>query len=380
MANISDYLDWRGDLDFSVSPFCEVDNLILSELAYVDFDGIVPGEDKRETITIQKACRDFFSLYSEEEILARTSTTKMAPFLMKKLISGRRFGSLMLGNYVNEIDMDSQRQFSAVCCYLGDGTVYVAYRGTDNTIVGWKEDFNMGFLCHTSGQRRAVRYLNDNFKGGCGCLRVGGHSKGGNLAVYASSFCEPDVQRRIQKVYTNDGPGFLPEILRDPGYRRILPRVVSTIPESSIVGMLLENDVEHTVVKSSQTGVLQHDALSWEVIGKTFVRAKSLSESSQLLDRTLKNWLLGLDQEEREEFVDVLFGILWSTGATTLEDLMDLDIRDLAEVHNYIVSLPPETQRSVGNVLMRLAVCGGESVKEKLFMQIFGNRRKTEDK
>ena len=181
-------------------------------------------------------------------------------------------------------------------------------------------------------------------------------------------------------MYTNDGPGFLPEILRDPGYRRILPRVVSTIPESSIVGMLLENDVEHTVVKSSQTGVLQHDALSWEVIGKTFVRAKSLSESSQLLDRTLKNWLLGLDQEEREEFVDVLFGILWSTGATTLEDLMDLDIRDLAEVHNYIVSLPSETQRSVRNVLMRLAVCGGESVKEKLFMQIFGNRRKTEDK
>ena len=138
--------------------------------------------------------------------------------------------------------------------------------------------------------------------------------------------------------------------------------------------------MEHTVVKSSQTGVLQHDALSWEVIGKTFVRAKSLSESSQLLDRTLKNWLLGLDQEEREEFVDVLFGILWSTGATTLEDLMDLDIRDLAEVHNYIVSLPPETQRSVRNVLMRLAVCSGESVKEKFFMQIFGNRRKTEDK
>ena len=152
MANISDYLDWRGDLDFSVSPFCEVDNLILSELAYVDFDGIVPGEDKRETITIQKACRDFFSLYSEEEILARTSTTKMAPFLMKKLISGRRFGSLMAeGTTSTRLTWTASGSFplSAVISGMGRFTWHIGEPTT--RLWDGRKIYNMGFLCHYVG-------------------------------------------------------------------------------------------------------------------------------------------------------------------------------------------------------------------------------------
>ena len=367
MANISDYLDWRGDIEFSRDPFNEVDNLILSELAYVNFEGIVPGPDSQKRVTIQKACRDFFDRYSEEEILCQISTTKMAPFLMEKLVTSRRFGDLMLGSYVNEIDQENQSQFSAMLCYLGDGTVYLAYRGTDNTIVGWKEDFNMGFLYQTPGQLRAAQYLNEQFSDTCYRIRVGGHSKGGNFAVYASAFCKNEIQKRIMKVYSNDGPGFLPQVLESEEYRRILPKVESTVPEDSIVGMLLENDLEHVVVKSSETGFYQHDALSWEVLGNRFVRAETLSENSILFDRTIKNWLLGLSAEQREEFVDVVFGVLQSTGATTFDELSQEGIRRLGGgMREYISGLSAEKQKNARDILLKLAISGGESVKDKI--------------
>lgn len=366
MANISDYLDWRGDLDFFRDPFNEVDNLILSELAYTDFDGIVPGEESKERVTIRQACRRFFDRYTEAEILSRQSTTKMAPFLMKKMASSRRFGSLMLGKYVNEIDQENQSQFAAVLFYLEDGTVYAAYRGTDNTIVGWKEDFNMGFLYQTAGQVRAARYLNDQFQDSGELIRVGGHSKGGNFAVYAASFAGEEIQKRILQVYTNDGPGFMPPILETEGYRNILPKVKSIVPERSIVGMLLENHVEHTVVKSSQSGAYQHDAMSWEVLGKRFVRAKNLSESSILWDKTITSWLMGLSCGEREEFVDVIFGVLESTGARTFDELSESGIRSLGEMRSYISALSPEKQKAVREILLKFAISGGESVKERI--------------
>lgn len=366
MANISDYLDWRGDITFFQDPFNEVDNLILSELAYTDFDGIVPGEDSEVRVTIQQACRDFFERYTEEEILSRQSTTKMAPFLMKKMASSRRFERLLLGKYVNEIDQENQSQFSAVLLYLEDGTVYAAYRGTDNTIVGWKEDFNMGFLYQTAGQMRAAVYLNERFQDSSGPIRVGGHSKGGNFAVYAAAFAREEIQKRILQVYSNDGPGFLSQILETEGYRRILPKVKSTIPEASIVGMLLENHVKHTVVKSSQTGAYQHDAMSWEVLGNRFVRAKTVSESSILWDKTISNWLIGLSRDEREEFVDVIFGILESTGARTFEELSESRIRSLGEMRGYLAALSPEKQKAVREILLKFAISGGESVKEKI--------------
>ncbi len=162
MANISDYLDWRGDITMEIDPFNEVDNLVLAELAYTDFGGIVPGlNQKGQWVTIREAHDRFFSMYSEEEIMAKNSTTKVAPFLMHKMVASARFQNLRLMNYVNEIDEENQTQFSVLSFLLDDDRVYVAFRGTDNTIVGWKEDFNMSFLYQTEGQIRAAQYLND---------------------------------------------------------------------------------------------------------------------------------------------------------------------------------------------------------------------------
>lgn len=374
MANISDYLDWRGDITLEKDPFNEVDNLVLAQLAYTDFDGIVPGVGQgMESITIQEAHDTFFSIYSEKEIMARTSTTKVAPFLMHKMVKSERFKHMRLMNYINEIDEENQTQFSAVSFLLDDHTIYVAYRGTDNTIVGWKEDFNMSFLYQTPGQIRAAQYLNDCYGMTEYPLIVGGHSKGGNFAVYASAFCKCSVQDRIVRVYSNDGPGFLPEITSQEPYRRITERVISTIPESSIVGMLLENDLHHRVVKSSQTGAMQHDAMSWKVLGNHFVFADNLSESSVMLDRTLKNWVYGLEADEREEFVDILFGTLQSTGASTLDELTANKFAMMCNISKSLSSLPQEKQMVLKDVIRRFAYSSGETLADNMQEKLMHN-------
>lgn len=362
MANIIDYLEWRGDIPFSVDGFNEVDNLVLSELSYTDFGGIVPAPEEKKKISVKDVCDKFFSMHSREEIMAKKSTTKVAPFLLPYLADSKRFGTMYLTGYVNEVDEGSQSQFSVVTFVLEDGTNFVAFRGTDSTIVGWKEDFNMSFLHQTRGQMQAAAYLDTCFKRTRRKLRVGGHSKGGNFAVYASAFCQPSVQNKILEVYSNDGPGFSEEVTKTDGYKRILPKVISTVPEYSIVGMLLKNAINHQVVVSSQTGAMQHDLMSWEVMGNHLVYASALSNSSIMLDQTLKRWIYGLEPEEREKFVNILFDTLQSTGAQTIDDLKKNKLEVINEITKSLSSLPGDRQQAVKDVLVRFVFSGGETL------------------
>lgn len=177
MANIMDYMDWRGDLSFEADEFNEVDNLILAQLAYVDFEGIVTAEENAPAVPLKEASGQFWEKNDKDEILARVSMTKSAPFVMEKMAETKRFSDVKLRCYVNEIRDEEQFQFSAVCVELPDDSLYVAFRGTDNTITGWREDFNMGYLSETPGQLRAVEYLNRAVTDKKQRVRVGGHSR-----------------------------------------------------------------------------------------------------------------------------------------------------------------------------------------------------------
>ncbi|MCR4998402.1 MAG: DUF2974 domain-containing protein [Lachnospiraceae bacterium] len=373
MANIETYLDWRGDLTFAQDPFNEVDNLILSELVYSDFDGVVPQEGLRNSVSIQEVCKQFFQMHTEEELLSKVSSTKVAPFLMKRLVRSKRFGSMRLAAYRNEIDEESQSQFAAVSYLLDDNTWFVCFRGTDNTIVGWKEDFNMGFLTHTAGQVKAKEYLNTLFAHTAKRIRVGGHSKGGNFAVYASAFCLPRIQNKIDVIYSNDGPGFRELVMEQSGYKAILPKLVSIIPEDSIVGNLLLNDIEHQVIESSQSGASQHDPMSWEVLGTGFVLAEDTSKSSKNVDRTLKLWLMDLPDSKREVFVDVLFRVLSSSGAKTTDDLSNEPLKAISEMMKATSELDSEDQKVFKEVLLKLFNSGREAMFGKWISTIGQN-------
>jgi len=342
MSNMIDYIKWRGDITFAQDPFNEIDNVILSELCYTSFDGIVPGPDIDVKIPLSLVYEQFFEKYDRKELLQKKTSLKVAPFLMDELVKAERFQNMYLTGYVNEVVSEEEFQFSAVTFILDDGSFFVAYRGTDSTITGWKEDINMGYLYQTPGQLRAAKYLNDNFKDKDCKLRVGGHSKGGNFAVYASSFCDKSIQDKIITVYTNDGPGFREEVVTSEGYNRILPKIYSTVPGSSVVGLLLENNLNHNVVRSENEGLAQHDIMSWNVYRNRFIRCASVAESSINLDKTLTSWLSELSEEDRKTFIDALFKPLEDAGITTIDELSKISFDNIKAVKAAYNKLPEE--------------------------------------
>ncbi len=311
MANIFDYLDWR-DLELTVLEFNEVDNLILSRLSYFPLDGIL---NNNEEITIKESYNKYKKLKKKGRILQEEDKD-----LFPRLAESKRFGNMKLTNFINKIDVKEEKQFSAVSIIMPDNTIYVSFRGTDNTIVGWKEDFNMSFSDLVPAQEDSVEYLENIAKKYKNLIRVGGHSKGGNLAVYASSFCNLSVQKRIINVYNNDGPGFGDKVVNSEEYKKIISRVNTYIPQESIIGRLLNHKEKTTILKSTQTGIMQHDLYTWQVLGDKFVKDE-LTDSSEFIDKTITNWLNEVSKEQREEFFKILFEILNATQAETLSDI-----------------------------------------------------------
>ena len=333
MSNIIDYLEWRGDIPFSVDPFNEVDNLVLSMLAYGDF----------KTVPEEGACIRDAAMTVDEN----SDMSKKAPLLLQYMKDGARFRNTVVCGYINEIDQN--KQISAVTFKLEDGTAYVAYRGTDSSFIGWREDFDISFLTATEGQKRAAEYLS-GIKGSR-ALRVGGHSKGGNFAVYAASFC--DMQDSIIEVYSNDGPGFREEITGSEGYKRILSNIISIVPDTSLIGMLLSSKSERCVVKSTAFGLSQHDAYTWTVSRNRFIRTE-MSDLGRAFERTMGSWLTQIDDETRRSFTDTIFTIFESTGQNSFKTLSDQKLKSAEAMISAIMNLPEDKRQEAFSLILKL--------------------------
>lgn len=316
MSNIFDYILWRGDIPFVRDPLNCVDALIFSRLAYLPFDGLwKPTENAK--ITLNMAEKRFSNKRKPPELLQGEDGA-----LFHALAVSNRFKDISLLDYRNSFDPVMEKQFAAIT-FLPEKLVFVAFRGTDNTLTGWKEDFNMSFSETVPAQNDAVHYLEMIASKTHGPIYLGGHSKGGNLAVYAALNCQPSVRRRISAVYNNDGPGFSSNILQSTVYRQMAARIHTFVPESSIIGMLLEHEEDYVVVRSSASGIMQHNLYSWEVLGPDFIRLNNTTESSKLLNTTLKEWIKGLDKTERAKIVDTVFSVLNKTEAKTVKELRE---------------------------------------------------------
>ena len=370
MANIIDYLKWRGDVPFDADPFNEVDALVLCELVYANFDGIVPGPSIKDKITVEELCDKFFEKYKKEELLDSKRITKLAPFLLPEMAGSARFGGMKLAGFVNEVDEENQSQFAVCSFYLSDGTIFVAFRGTDDTLVGWKEDFNMCFSTGTGGQVKAVDYLNENFARTMKRLRVGGHSKGGNFALYASAFSKPHIKDAILDVYNFDGPGFIQEILDKKEYNEIIGRVKKFIPDESIIGMMMYTKATVSVVKSDSKGIYQHDPMSWQVVRNHFETVESVSKSSVMIDEIIKTWTTQFDYDKRALFGDIFFSSLVSSGASSMSDITSKKVRSIAQISKEIQTLNPEDQQIVMDVFGKLLSVGGDSLKNSILSKL----------
>ena len=315
MANVCDYVRWRGDLTLEQSEFNEIDNLILARFSYFPFDKIIR---ENEIATIKELSRRF----SNQDVTKLPILWKDDVELFPLMGNSKRFGGMLATKYINKIDAEQEKQFSAITVLMPDDTIYVSYRGTDNTIVGWKEDFNMSFKSHIASQISAKQYLEEIAKEyPSSKIIIGGHSKGGNIAVYAATFASKEVKDRIINVYNNDGPGFCEDVIETPEYQKILSRVHTYIPQSSIIGRLMNHKEKYTIVESVQRGIMQHDLYSWQLLGKEFVTLKKLTNESEFIDKTIKDWLENVEPEKREQVIDAVFEILNTTEAQTMKEL-----------------------------------------------------------
>ena len=317
MADMLDYLAWRGDIEFTQMPVNPVDALIFSTLSYIQFEDIVP-DNPFQSISLQEAAAGLFSL---ADPVARVRVKKDLE-LLKAVAESARFDNIRMSFYRSILIPEEDTQFAAVTIFLEDGSAYIAFRGTDNTLTGWKEDFNMSFQSSIPAQHLALSYMQEFAEVHAIPLWMGGHSKGGNLAVYAAAKCGQLLQKRIVEVYSQDGPGFSTDMMDNPGYRSILPKVRSYVPQSSVIGMLLEHEEPYTIIRSNQIGIMQHDPYSWMVMGANFLQVEQLTADSRFLDRTFKNWLSNMTKEERSEFFDTVFALLESTGAEQASEII----------------------------------------------------------
>ena len=316
MASMLDYIAWRGDLSFSSSAPNEVDALIFSTLSYIPFRGSVERNPEKPVL-LRQAAREFFDIPDPEGYIRTQNDLE----LLKAAGESQRFGNIRIAEYRKIFIKERDTQVAAVTFLLDDGSIFISFRGTDNTLVGWKEDFSMCFRREIPSQKLAKQYLQDVLMDHSGPVRVSGHSKGGNVAVYAVSQSVPVIRERILEVYNQDGPGFSEAFLEDPGYRQILPILHTQVPQSSVIGMILNRAEPIAIVKSNQSGIMQHDPFSWEVQGNRLVAVDSLSGNSIFLQLTIKNWLLGMDMETRVRMVDMLFDLLTSGDVEVTGDL-----------------------------------------------------------
>ena len=359
MAFLLDYLDWRGDLSFALDPVNEADLYLISKIGCPDLTGLVPAGEGE--VPLQAVVDGYRAQAKRSAAPLGVATSPLVMESFYRLPTVPRFRSLTLSGYWRIDDHENTEQFSALTVRIPDGPRCVTFRGTDDTLHAWKENFHMSVMDTVPAQADALRYLLWAMAAYEGSFIVCGHSKGGNLAVYAASLLPQKMQDRIIAVYDFDGPGFQAPFLRQEGYRRILPRLRSIVPENSIVGMLLSTGKEPEVVACDSFGAKAHDGFTWKVLGTGFVRAKGLSSSSAMFNRAMDETLAGMSQQERETFIDDFFHIMTSTGAFTLTDLTEMRLKKALDLVRTL-GRDKEVQKFALNILSNFMVDIGRRV------------------
>lgn len=320
MSDFFDYLNWRGDLTFDKVPFNKIDALLLAHLSYSIFDGVV-SENFSDKKTLIQVAKDFTATPDyEERINIGFLINKRTAELMFKCAESERYRNIELCGYRNIYSEENVEQFAAVT-YLVDGKPVIALRGTDDTIVGWKEDFNIAWLPQIPAQKDALEYFNEASQIFKDDFILVGHSKGGNLVINTAVKCGTKLQNRIKEVYNFDGPGFNKEFFTNNDYLAVEQKILSFYPGFSVVGMIFHHPKNFEIVKSEGFTFWQHDAMNWQINGSSFVNEADFTEESKLFYKAFNEWIDKLNTDQRKNFVETMFCILESSGAKTNNEI-----------------------------------------------------------
>ena len=382
MATIIDYAA-EQTASFTELPYNETDALVLASLAYQRMPDIVPTY--ASTLARLETVRDRIRAFKPWTSLAALKAIFRPPFegptlleigkalkvrdfnastgyrgtadprltfrLFSAAVSNPRFNTIKMGAYSEYTSLKEQTQFAAVTALRPDGVLMPLFRGTDDSFVGWKEDFNMSFQYPVPAQEYAAAYVRRIAELWRGPIIPAGHSKGGNLAVYAALNAPAAIQSRIRRVYSLDGPGFPESVVTSQDYTNIIDRIVKIVPDSSIVGMILETPERCVVVASDERGLMQHLPFSWQVEHGNLVQLPDISPGSQYFNRALNEWLAKLTYDQRQHTIDALFTLLMSTGAERFPDMLGALPRTLPHMLGSFAGLSDQDRRHVLELL-----------------------------
>ena len=382
MANITDYIEWRGDIDFYTSPFNEIDAVILCQIIYLNFEGLIPSEFLEKGPTL-KDIAEYFRTAPDKDNRSDTGAliNRKTAELFLKAANSNRFGKIEASGFINKIDLEEEEQFAAAVFRIRrpntnaintnavntnavtpyaeapsteNPDICVVYRGTDDTLIGWKEDFNLGYKTTVPAQKDALDYLESAASFFGGRISIAGHSKGGNLAIYSAVNAQPQIQKRMARVYNNDGPGFSEDFFKTEKYLAVRDKISSYFPQLSIVGMLFCHDTGYTTVESDNKGLYQHDPFNWHTQALSFVREKDTTEQSKFISSTVNQWIQELPSGERETFIEAIFSVLSSTKARTNSELGSNKLGAAKTMLMSFTKLSPQTRSTIGKVIQLL--------------------------
>ncbi|MBO6000502.1 MAG: DUF2974 domain-containing protein [Spirochaetales bacterium] len=363
MNNALDYVLWRGDLALSVDGFNEVDMLLFSELVYAPIENYSRSfcSDAGKGPDLLSILKDVYPA----PLPKRTSYVFQPRYdLWNMMPTRRRFAEVRLDRFSSNFEPENDKQFAAAifCCLFGKEKIaVVAYRGTDATVTGWREDFDMAYKSPIPAQSDAVSFLNEALKSGYDKIYVCGHSKGGNLAMYAGAFCSKPED--LSEIYSFDGPGLSDDIIRSDIWKKVSSKIHSYIPESSIIGLLMGHSGTPVIVKSDSKTIMQHNPFYWHVMGGSFVRSEDTTLSSQFLDETLHEFLSDCTLEQKEILVKTTFEIVQVSEAVRVRDIPKGLAMRIPKVKKTISSISKEDREVVGEVLRILAGSGSRTAK-----------------
>ena len=366
MANINDYIKWRGDLKINSNfPFNEVDSMIMARFSYLLLDKI--DLEKKETIESLSLKMDKF-----ENNEFRFNGDKD---LITELGKSIRFKDLIVTDFIRNNELENEKQFSAIVVHLPNKEIYISYIGTDATLYGWKEDFNMAFMDNVPCQLAGKEYLEKiakKYKGKK--IRIGGHSKGGNVAIYSAITVDKEIQDRIIKVYNYDGPGFNSKIIKKYGKASIIDKIESYFPQDSMIGRILNHKEKYKISLSDEKGFYQHNIYSWQVIKDELLFSEAHTKNSEIMNQTVISWLENTTPQQRKICVDTIFEILYSTDVDTFKELSKSLTKNLPIIMKKYEELSKEDKKMMTNVIIEFVKIyidksfntGKETVKTKL--------------
>ena len=308
MEDITKYINIYGNYTFKEKQFNEVDNILFTLLVYLNFEGLFKNK-----ITIEEISKLYFQKFSENKINSSSSLQKKIIKLLKMMSTKIRFKDVEIYNYIK---IKENTQFGAMSFRFNKNEIYVSYEGTDNSLIGWKENFETSYKFPVKSQEESIKYINDVIKRKDRIIYIGGHSKGGNLAMCASMYAKSDIKKRIKKIYNNDGPGFNLEQFNSKEWYNIQNKLITLAPEDSIVAYLLNHQNNIKIVKSTAKNIKQHDPTTWECFGEFFEIGIRTETSKELEDKITK-WANNYNYSKREKFITTIFNLIETSYSKT---------------------------------------------------------------